>query len=222
MLYIVGTPIGNLKDITLRAIEVLKSVPVVLIESPQDSRTLLTAYDIHPKKIIKYCDANRRSVTTEILKLLEQKDAALITSAGMPGISDPCAELVTECRARGIAVVPIPGPSALDSAIAVSGFRGPFLFIEFFPRKLGKMKSVLSDAQEKEYTLVFFESPYRIVKTLEVIAHETPTAHVFVGKEMTKKFETYLMGSPHELLARFQKEKDLSNGEFAVAVHFPQ
>lgn len=219
-LYLVGTPIGNLKDITLRAIEVLKSAPVILVESPNDSRALLDAYGIHPLRIIKYNDANRRRVTAEILKLLETQDVSLITSAGMPGISDPCSELVSECRKKGIRVIPIPGPSALDAAIAASGFRGPFLFVEFSPRKPGKIKKILNDAKENKYTLVFFESPYRIRKTLDLIAQHAPNASVFIGKEMTKKFEKYEHGKASDILERFAPESAFWKGEFTVIVSF--
>ena len=219
-LYIVGTPIGNLKDITLRALEILKTVPILLVESPNDSRPLLRAYGIQPKRMIKYNDANRRRATPEILKILEAKDAALITSAGMPGVSDPAAELVRECRARGIPVVPVPGPSALSTAIAASGFRGPFLFIEFFPRKQGEMKILLAKTERDGYKLVFFESPYRMIKTLAVIAECAPAVSVCIGREMTKKFETYLFGKASELQERLQSDRNSLKGEFTVIVGF--
>ena len=213
-LYLVGTPIGNLKDITLRALEVLRFVPVLLVESPSDSRPLLNAYDIHPQKIIKYNDANRHRVTPAILKILKTQDAALITSAGMPGVSDPAAELVRECRAQGILVVPIPGPSALTTAIAMSGFRGPFLFVGYFPRKKGELRRLIQEMQEKQVCVVAFESPFRIVKTLEAIREYAPAAQVFMGKEMTKKFETYVSGDANELLRRLRGNPDLLRGEF--------
>ncbi len=219
-LYLVGTPIGNLKDITLRALEVLKSVPVLLIESPHDSRPLLNTYGIRPQRIIKYNDANRGRVTKEILKILESEDVALITSAGMPGVSDPGTELVHICREQGTTVIPIPGPSALTTAIAASGFRGPFLFIDFFPRKQGKMQKLLEEAEKNKYALVFFESPYRVQKTLQAIETFSKASVVCIGKEMTKKFESYLFGTADELRMRFQTEKDLSKGEFTVIVSF--
>ena len=219
-LYLVGTPIGNLKDITLRALEVLRFVPVLLVESPSDSRPLLNAYDIHPQKIIKYNDANRHRVTPAILKILKTQDAALITSAGVPGVSDPAAELVRECRARGIPVVPVPGPSALSTAIAASGFRGPFLFIEFFPRKQGEMKTLLAKTERDGYKLVFFESPYRTIKTLAVIGECAPAVSVCIGREMTKKFETYLFGKASELQERLQSDRNSLKGEFTVIIGF--
>ncbi len=221
-LYLVATPIGNLKDITLRALEILKSTPVLLVESYEDSRPLLAAYDIHPQRIIKYNDRNSRKMVPEILNILKEKNVVLITSAGMPGVSDPAADLVSACYAAGIEIIPIPGSSALTTAIAASGFRGDFLFIGFLPKKRGQIEKILREAKENGHVLVFFESTYRLQKTLTLINEAYPTARLFLGKEMTKKFERYVRGSSEAMMRHLESDKKFSKGEFTIAISFDQ
>lgn len=221
MLYIVGTPIGNLKDLSPRALEILKSVDVLLLESPEDSRPLLNFYDIKPKKLIKYNEENRKKITSTILEILIKEDAALITSAGMPGVSDPAADLVNGCYKNGIVVAPVPGPSALTAAISVSGmYEKGFLFVGFLPRKKGEIVKMFREATENGHALVFFESPFRLAKTVAILVENYPKAEVFVGKEMTKKFETYIKNTPAELLAIMKENKDFLKGEFTLVIKF--
>ena len=218
MLYLISTPIGNLKDITLRALEILNSVEIVLVESYQDSIKLLHHYQIKPADIIVYNDSNRRRTTNNLLSLLQEKDAAYITSAGTPGISDPAADLVKQCHEHGIQVVPIPGPSALSTAMAMSGCYGDFLFVGFFPRKQGPIKKIINEAKANNHNLVFFESTHRLSKTFELLNQNLPDAEVFLGKEMTKKFEQYLYGRPADILVKLQKEKNFTKGEFVIII----
>ncbi len=218
-LYIIGTPIGNLKDITLRALEVLKSTPIIIVEHWEDSIKLLRHYEIQPQKIIKYNDATRNKLP-EIIELLQTTDGAYITSAGMPSVSDPGVELVAASRSANINVVPIPGPSALPTAIAMSGMRGPFLFVEFLPRKPGALIKLFTHAGTSKEKIVCFESPYRIKKTMELLQKNYPGATVFIGKEMTKKFESYTIGTPTELLDRILKDKHFTKGEFTMILKF--
>ncbi len=219
-LYVVATPIGNLQDITERALEVLRSVEVVIVEKWTDSIKLLGHFGVKPKKLITYDERNRNRVTPQILKLLETHDAAFISSAGTPGLSGPGADLVRQCRENHIEVIPIPGASALTAGISVSGFRGAFLFIGFLPRKISHRKRIFEEAKRLEQNVVCFESPYRIEKTLKELAENFPAANVFLGKEMTKKFETYVVAKPREILDKFGANKNFSKGEFTLIVNF--
>jgi 16S rRNA (cytidine1402-2'-O)-methyltransferase len=220
ILYLIGTPIGNLGDMTPRAVAVMKEVPVLAVEKWTDTVKLLKHFEIGEKKIINYDDRNSRKITPKILELLKEQDVALVTSAGMPGVSDPGAYLVAQAREAGHDIVPIPGPSALSTAIACSGFSGHFWFVEFLPRTRGKIVKLLKQAEELETNLVCFESTYRLAKTLDLINELYPENEVFIGKEMTKKFEQYLVGLANDFLARIKIDKDFSRGEFALVIHF--
>lgn len=219
-LYIVATPIGNLEDLSPRALRILKSVKIIIVEKWTDSIKLLNHFDIHPEKLLTYDERNKKRITSTILDLLRGQDGALITSAGTPAISDPGADLIKHCYQQKISVIPIPGASALSAAISVSGFRGPFLFWEFLPRKISHRNRLFEVARLEDFRLVFFDSPYRVVKTLEQVQSFDPEAQVFVGKEMTKKFETYLVDKPQGLLQRFVSDKNFGKGEFTLIVNF--
>lgn len=219
-LFIVGTPIGNLKDITERALKVLKTVRIIAVEKWSDSIKLLNHFDIHPERIITYDEKNKKLVTPELLKILQSQDIALITSAGMPGISDPGADLIRACREQNIKIVPIPGPSALTAAMSVCGFAGDFLFIGYAPKKRGQILKIFEEAKNHRYNLVFFESTHRLKKTLIHLSENYPETLIFFGKEMTKKFETYPVSPPSELLALIDKDKKFSKGEFTLIVNF--
>lgn len=219
-LYLIGTPIGNLGDMTSRAVEVMKDAPVLAVEKWTDTVKLLKHFEIGEKKILNYDDKNSRRMAPKILEFLKDQDVALVTSAGMPGVSDPGAYLVEQAREAGHEIVPIPGPSALSTAIAASGFAGNFWFVEFLPRTRGKIVKILKQAKELETNLVCFESTYRLAKSLEIINEFYPENKVFVGKEMTKKFEQYLVGTPRDFLDKIKTDKDFSRGEFALVIHF--
>ena len=221
MLYIVSTPIGNLKDISQRALEILNSAEVILMESPEDSVKLLNFYGIRDKTIIKFNDKNRKRVSSKILEILKEKDVAYISSAGTPGISDPGQELVQMAREENIGVNIIPGPSALVSAIAVSGIRAKeFTFISFPPKKSGQLKNILKKYKDEKRVLVFFESTYRILKTMEAVREISDNCYVFVAKEMTKMFENYFWGRPEEVIEKIKENPKNTKGEFTVIIDF--
>jgi 16S rRNA (cytidine1402-2'-O)-methyltransferase len=221
MLYVVGTPIGNLKDITERAREVLRAVPVIIMESPQDSMRLVRAYALPQKEIIKYNERNRKGAEAKVLAALLEKDVAYITSAGMPGISDPGSDIVRLARDNGIAVTVVPGPSALTAALALSGLPiREFSFISFPPKKEGKSQKLFTEYAERKTTLVFFESPFRIVKTIAALEKTVPLARVFVAKELTKLFENLFEGTPADVLAQLAASPKNTKGEFVVVIAF--
>lgn len=221
MLYIVSTPIGNLKDISERALETLRSVETIIAESPNDSVKLLNAYGIKGKGLFKYNDRNMKLASVKVEEILKSGDTAYITSAGTPGISDPGQELVNIARKLNIEVRIIPGPSALVSALAVSGIRArQFTFISFPPKKPGQLRNLLKDFSEKKEVLVFFESTHRILKTVEAINDAVPKCRLFVAKEMTKIFERYFLGTPGEVLSQMKLDSKSTKGEFVVIIDF--
>lgn len=221
MLYIVSTPIGNLKDISERALETLRSVKTIIAESPNDSVKLLNAYNIKGKGLFKYNDLNMKRVQGDVENILRDGDAAYITSAGTPGISDPGQNLVNTARKIGIETRIIPGPSALVSAIAMSGIRTrQFTFISFPPKKPGQLRNLFKDFLEKGEVLVFFESTHRILKTIEALGEIAPDSNLFIAKEMTKMFENYFWGKPKDVLEEIKKDPKSIRGEFVIVADF--
>lgn len=220
MLYIVSTPIGNLKDISSRALEILDSVDLILAESPTDSLRLLSHYGIK-KEIIRYNDKNKKAVIGRITKILKEKNVAYITSAGTPGISDPGQNLVKVARENNIGINVIPGASALVSAIAASGIRArEFTFVSFPPKKIRQLKKLFEKYKTEKGVLVFFESPYRISKTINTLKEAAPDSYVFVAKEITKMFENYFYGKPEEVINRLSENSKNLKGEFTIIVDF--
>ncbi|MFA5737098.1 MAG: ribosomal RNA small subunit methyltransferase I [Candidatus Paceibacterota bacterium] len=219
-LYLIGTPIGNLKDITLRALELLNSSPLVLVEKWSDSIKLLNHYKIKPEKIATYDDRNCRRITSRLIEELKEKDAAFITSAGMPGVSDPGAYLVRACREAGIEVIPIPGPSSLSTALSVCGFDPPFLFVGFLSKKASQIAKTFEIAASGNFNLIFFESTFRLEKTLKFLEVNYPLNLIFIGKEMTKKFENYEIGYPKDFLEKIKMDKNFTRGEFVIVANF--
>ncbi|MFH1784238.1 MAG: 16S rRNA (cytidine(1402)-2'-O)-methyltransferase [bacterium] len=201
-LYIVATPIGNLEDITLRALRVLKEADIIACEDTRRTRKLLSHYDIHTP-LTSYYQHNRVTKGKILLEMLEQgKDVALVTDAGTPGISDPGFLIIKDAVGRGLDVVPVPGPCALITALVASGLpTNGFVFMGFLPRKKGKIKKELEKALESGKTVVFYESPYRIVSTLSILKDIPGDYKVVVAREMTKKFEEILRGRAEEILA---------------------
>ena len=218
-LYIVATPIGNLGDITLRALRVLKEVDFILAENPKKSLRLLNFYNIR-KPILKFHQHTKEKETKKILNLLRKgKNLAFISEAGTPGISDPGGKLVEKVReklGKEVKIIPIPGPSALTCIISVSGFpTDRFLFLGFLPKKK-KRKEFLREILNSKYPVVFFESPYRILKTLEELKNLNPNLKIVVGRELTKKFETIYWGKIGDVIEKIKKEK--IKGEFVVII----
>jgi len=202
-LYIVATPIGNLEDITLRALRVLKEVDLVAAEDTRHTVHLLRHYQIE-KPLLSYHQWNEAKRTTEFLeKLRAGQSIALVSDAGTPGISDPGQRVIRACVESGLPVVPIPGPSALIAALVASGLdTGEFRFIGFVPNKSSQRQRLLRSLADETCTLVVYESPYRILKFLEDARAILGERRMVVARELTKKFEEVLRGTPGELLAK--------------------
>lgn len=221
MLYIVGTPIGNLKDLSERMRETLASVELIIMESPTDSKRLLQILGITKKEIRKLNDENIRRAIPGLIQEMQKKDVAYITSAGMPSISDPGALLVKTAREKKIQIQVVPGPSAVTTALAGSGIlTHEFSFIGFLPRKSGHIEKIFKQYADRDSVLIFFESPFRIVKTITILERVIPDAYVCVAKELTKMFENYFTGTPSHVRAEFEKDKKNTKGEFTVVVDF--
>ena len=205
MLYVVATPIGNLGDITLRALDVLKSVDLIAAEDTRHSGMLLKHFGIK-KRLISYHEHNEARRTAELVERLTQgENVALITDAGTPGISDPGLRLVRECIQGELLFTVIPGPSSILTALLGSGFSTEkFSFRGFLPVKSGQRERELRAAAECDETTIFFESPYRLTKTLAVCADLMPDRKLCVARELTKKFEEFRRGTASELLAHYE------------------
>jgi 16S rRNA (cytidine1402-2'-O)-methyltransferase len=205
MLYVVATPIGNLGDITLRAIEVLKDVDVVAAEDTRRSGLLLKHFEIK-KPFVSYHEHNEAARSAELVERLDRGEkVALITDAGTPGLSDPGRRLIRECIKRELPFTIVPGPSSILTALLGSGFpTEKFSFRGFLPVKSGQRERELRAAAERQETIIFFESPYRLVKTLEACIQIMPDRQLCVARELTKKFEEFRRGTAAELLAHYQ------------------
>ncbi|OGZ07071.1 MAG: 16S rRNA (cytidine(1402)-2'-O)-methyltransferase [Candidatus Lloydbacteria bacterium RIFCSPLOWO2_01_FULL_50_20] len=231
-IFIVSTPIGNLEDITLRAIRTLKEVDLILCEDTRVTKRLLERYEIDTPTM-SYHAQSKLSKVEKIFTLLEEgKDLALVSDAGTPTISDPGCLLIAQVRERfgdAIAIIPIPGPSAVLSALAVSGFpASEFLFLGFLPHKKGR-ETLFKEIADAKRTVVFYESPHRILKTLESLRkHLQPPPSlklrragkrkILVARELTKIYEENIIGEPEEVLAHFLNNPDRVRGEFVVVI----
>ncbi|MFA5124357.1 MAG: 16S rRNA (cytidine(1402)-2'-O)-methyltransferase [Patescibacteria group bacterium] len=223
-LYIVATPLGNLKDITLRALEVLKSVPLIACEDTRVSSKLLAAYDIKTKTVSYHQHSSAGKVDFLLDKLAETGEMAVITDAGTPGISDP-GNLLVEAAVKRFGsqceIIPIPGPSAIVALLSISGLpTDRFLFLGFLPHKKGK-ETILKRIIDSGETTVFYESTHRIIKSLEKLNEMMPPGadngrRIVVGRELTKKFETVYRGNIKQILD--QLKSDTTKGEFVVVV----
>jgi 16S rRNA (cytidine1402-2'-O)-methyltransferase len=216
-LYLVATPIGNLEDITLRALRVLRECDVVAAEDTRRSGQLLKYFGIS-KPLLSYFQFNEAKRSEEIIERLRRGEKiALVTDAGSPGISDPGERVVRAAIAAGFRVEAIPGACALVAGITASGLpTDEFHFVGFLPHKSGQRKNKLESLKTVEGTLVFYESPYRIEKLLSELNAIFPEREVALARELTKKFEEFLRGKPAELLEVAQKRK--LKGEFVVLV----
>jgi len=217
VLYVVATPIGNLEDITARALRVLKEVDVVACEDTRRTRALLSHFDIHTPTV-SYYEHNKLTRGPQLLRqLAEGRSIALVSDAGTPGISDPGVLLVREARAAGVTVVPIPGPSAVVAALSAAGVPADrFVFDGFLPVKPGRRLNRLKALRALETTTVVYESPHRIVAALEAIAEVFGDAPVVVARELTKQFEEIVTASAAEHLARLRLAEP--RGEFVVVL----
>ncbi|HAM95442.1 MAG: Ribosomal RNA small subunit methyltransferase I [Candidatus Azambacteria bacterium GW2011_GWB2_46_37] len=217
-LYIVATPIGNLEDASLRALRILKEVDAIACEDTRVTKKLLDRYEIK-KPLLSY---HQHAQTQKVIELIEQgKNIAYVSDAGTPGISDPggkLVEAVVERFGSEARIVPIPGPCAAIAALSISGFPADeFLFLGFPPHKKGRQTFFRNLAEEaKKRTVVFYESPHRILKTLEEIKNLAPDANLVVCRELTKKFETTYRGNPEKVIESLKIDKIL--GEFVIVV----
>lgn len=222
-LYIVATPIGNLEDITLRALRILKEVDLILCEDTRVTKRLLERYEID-KPTLSYHAQSKLSKTEKIFDLLASgKSLALVSDAGTPTISDPGCLLVAQVRAKfadAVNIVPIPGPSAVLSALSVSGFpTSEFLFLGFLPHKKGR-ETLFKEIALSKRSVVFYESPHRIMKTLEALGEHIadPKRRICVSREITKIHEEHVIDTPAVVLQHFITHPDRVRGEFVVVV----
>jgi 16S rRNA (cytidine1402-2'-O)-methyltransferase len=219
--YVVATPIGNLGDITFRAIETLKNVDLILCEDTRVTKNLLNKYGIN-KPTMSYHAQSKLSKTDKIFALLEEgKNLALVSDAGTPGISDPGAMLVSQIKnheSLNVEVIPIPGATALITALSASGLpTHEFTFLGFLPHKKGR-ETLFKEISVSKRTMVFYESPHRILKTLESLEKFCPDKKVCIARELTKIYEEFKTGTPAEVLDYLTKNPVKQKGEFTVLV----
>lgn len=220
MLYIIATPIGNLDDITLRALGLLKSIDLIIAENPSHSKKLLNHFGIEGKKMIQFAEHNEKTSLPGLITRLAMGDACLITDAGTPGISDPGFRLVRAAVENGIAVSSIPGPSAAITALSASGLpTDKFLFAGFLPKTEPKLFSLLLEAKDSGATLVAYESPQRLKKTVLAISEAYPEAQVVIARELTKIYEEFIRGNASEVLEQLSKRQNIK-GEVTLLVSF--
>jgi len=215
MFYIVATPIGNLKDLSQRAVEALSLADFIVCERPNHSLKILSFWGIKRKTLVAFTESNKRFSIPKIIGLLKTgKTACFIVDAGTPGVSDPGSELVAAVREQGIKILSVPGPSALSSAIPLTGERiSKFLFAGFLPRKKKELLEFLELAKNNDFCLVGYESPFRLEKTLALVPE---SFKVVLVSEISKLHEKVLKGTAKEILAQFESDKNLKKGEFVV------
>lgn len=214
-LYVCATPIGNLEDITLRALRILREVDLIAAEDTRHTRKLLSHYDIHTP-LTSYHEHNAREKGAYLVEQLRQgKNIALVSDAGTPGISDPGTLLIQAAIAAGIPVVPVPGATAFVTALCVSGLSTEkFVFEGFLPRKDQERKKRLEELGREERTVILYEAPHRLRATLKAIKEVLPGRRLVVARELTKQFEEVLRGTPEELWAHFEAHPP--KGEFTL------
>lgn len=216
-LFIVATPIGNLEDVTFRAIRILSEADLIAAEDTRKTKILLNRYNINTP-LTSYHKFNIKSKTPQLIKLLKEgKGIALVSDSGMPGISDPGEELIRKAAEEGVAVEPIPGPSAAITALAVSGLpTDEFIFAGFLPKKPGKKAKKLKELKNAKGSIIIYESPYRLVKTLVDVQRILGNRPIAVCRELTKKFEEIVRGKAGDVLEKFKGRK--VKGEVVVVV----
>jgi len=217
VLYLVSTPIGNLEDVTLRALRVLKEVDYIACEDTRITSRLLQRYQIK-KPLISYFEHNKTRRTDLLIKQLKTgKKIALVSNAGTPLISDPGYELVKNCIERDIKIIPIPGATALATALTISGCASDrFIFEGFLPRKTGKRKKRFELFRDETRTIIIYESPHRLLKTLKELAEYLGDRNVTLTKELTKFYEQVSRGSVSNLIQKL--EESTIKGEFTIVI----
>jgi 16S rRNA (cytidine1402-2'-O)-methyltransferase len=221
-LFIVGTPIGNLEDISDRALHVLQQVHLIAAENPQRTQRLLARYEIQTP-MMRYTDAygrKKRQRMATVLAALGEGDVALVSEAGMPGLADPGYELIVAALERDVPIVPVPGPTAVAAALSVSGLTsGRFLFLGFLPRGHSARRNLLASLVERPFTLVAYESPHRLLDTLADLDYLFGDRHMIAACELTKLYEEILRGTAAELRAHFRAQAP--RGEFTLVIAPP-
>ena len=216
MLFIVATPIGNLQDITLRALDTLKSVDIIAAEDTRQTQKLLAHFKIK-KRLVSFHKFSRENKLNQIIGLLKSgKNIALVSDAGTPGISDPGQKLVAAARDNNIKIIPIPGPSAITTILSIAGINADsFLFVGFIPKKKGR-KTFLKELSKVSVPVVLFESPVRVLKTLKDIREYLGERNVIVGRELTKIHEEILSLPVSQMINYFADNQP--RGEFVIVI----
>ncbi|NGZ78119.1 16S rRNA (cytidine(1402)-2'-O)-methyltransferase [Saccharibacillus alkalitolerans] len=217
-LYLVATPIGNLEDMTYRAVRTLRECELIAAEDTRQTRKLLTHFEIVPQKLFSYHEHNKAASGPELIRyIIEGKNLALVSDAGLPAVSDPGSDLVRLAVEAGIAVVPVPGANAALSALIVSGLPTErFTFAGFLPRENKDRRAALESLGQLEGTLLFYESPHRIVKTLEAMKEAWGPRRAALARELTKRHEEIARGTLDELLELLNQHPPI--GEYCIAV----
>lgn len=215
-LYIVSTPIGNLKDITLRAIDTLKEVDFILCEDTRVTSVLLKHLEIQKELVSMNAQTEQKKIPHLIQRIINGETAALVSDAGTPSVSDPGVRLISEAIKNNINIIPVPGASALLAALSVSGLpTDSFVFEGFLPQKKGRMTK-LKELAKEERTIILYESVYRIKKLLQEMNEFLPGRYCVICRELTKKFEEVRRGYPEELLSSF--DDSVNKGEFVIVI----
>ena len=213
-LYLVATPIGNLEDITLRALRVLREASLIAAEDTRTTRHLLAHHGIKAR-LVSYNDHNKRARTPRLLEALRQGDIALVSEAGTPGVSDPGSDLVVAATAAGFSIVPIPGPSAVTTALVVSGLpTRQFIYLGFLPRRSGQRRRLLAGLVGEPRTIVAFESPHRLQQAFADMLAALGDRRLAVCRELTKAYEEVFRGRLSEAIDHFQEPR----GEFTIVL----
>jgi len=219
ILYVVATPIGNLEDITLRALRVLKEVEFIACEDTRVTRKLVSHYNIATRLVSFHQHSKLQKIDYLVSEMKAGKNVALVTDAGTPGVSDPGNKLVEEAVNNEIQVVAIPGASALVSMVSISGIDlQKFTFLGFPPHKKGR-ETFFKQVIASELPVVYYESPHRVIKNLNLLQDLGSEKKIIIGRELTKMFEEVVRGTVSEVLEYFAQHEDKVRGEFVVVVH---
>lgn len=219
ILYIVATPIGNLEDITLRALETLKKSDLIACEDTRVTKKLLSRYEVKTPVTSFFQHSKTPKISQIIGALKSGRNVALVTDAGTPGISDPGNKLVEQAISENIAVMPIPGPSALTAIASVAGIdMQKFVFLGFPPHKKGR-ETFFKEVIAEKYPVVYYESPHRVIKNLELLKNLGPDKNIILGRELTKMFEETVRGKVEDVLKYFNENPGKVKGEFTIIVY---
>ena len=217
-LFVCATPIGNLDDVSLRLLSTLREADAILAEDTRHSRLLLSRHEIETPLISCHAHTHPEKIAALAKRLEAGETFALVTDAGTPGVSDPGPPLVLAAAALGVEVIPIPGPCALVAALSVSGFDAQrFSFLGFLPRKPGKRRRTLEESLVRGDTIVFYESPHRVLAVLKDVAAMAPQRALCVCRELTKKFEETVRGEAAQVVTQLEARKEM-RGEFVVVI----